>query len=269
LKRFQPIISAARAHDINESDTVTIVADLLAGLFGYDKYNEITSQHAIRGTYCDLAIKTDGQLRFLVEVKQVETDFRDTHIKQAVDYAAKQGVDWVILTNGWLWRVYRMAFAKPVDWELVVEFDLLNMNPRSSADVERLALLSREGITRSMLEDYHAHRQATNRFLLGALVLSEPVVHLIRRELRKLTPDVKVSPDDVRRALSTEVLKREVVDGEDAAAAQKRIARLVGKASSPRRQRASKANREQIDAGGDRPADQPISAPTQTFGRSY
>lgn len=61
LKRFQPILSSARARDVNESDTVTIVTDLLAELYGYDKYTEITKEYAIRGTYCDLAIELDGR----------------------------------------------------------------------------------------------------------------------------------------------------------------------------------------------------------------
>jgi len=30
-------------------------------LFGYDKYEEVTGEFAIRGTWCDLAIKIDGQ----------------------------------------------------------------------------------------------------------------------------------------------------------------------------------------------------------------
>ena len=37
-----------------------IVADILSEIFGYDKYNEVTSEYAIKGTYCDLAIKLAG-----------------------------------------------------------------------------------------------------------------------------------------------------------------------------------------------------------------
>ncbi len=62
LRRFQPILAAAKARDVNESDTVVIVADMLQEVFGYDKYTDITSEHAIRGTYCDLVVKgPDGK----------------------------------------------------------------------------------------------------------------------------------------------------------------------------------------------------------------
>src|SRR5690606_7428578 len=105
LKRYQPILSAAKARDVGEADTVTIIKDMLADVFGYDKYSDVTSEHSIRGTYCDLAIKIDGQLETLIEVKAIGLELKDQHVKQATDYAANQGVDWVLLTNGVAWRV--------------------------------------------------------------------------------------------------------------------------------------------------------------------
>jgi hypothetical protein len=90
IKRFQPILAAAKTRDVGEADTVTIVKDMLADVFGYDKYAEITSEFAIRGTYCDLATKIDGTLQTLIEVKAIDFDLKDQHVKQAVDYAANQ-----------------------------------------------------------------------------------------------------------------------------------------------------------------------------------
>ena len=115
IKRFQPILAAARARDVGEADTVTIIKDMLSDVFGYDKYSELTSEFSIRGTYCDLATKIDGVLQTLIEVKAIGLDLKDQHVKQGIDYAANQGVDWVLLTNGMCWRVYRLTFAKPID----------------------------------------------------------------------------------------------------------------------------------------------------------
>src|SRR5687768_4999723 len=109
LKRFQPIVDASRTRDDGEADTAIIVADVLAEVFGYDKYNKVTAEFAIRGTYCDLAIKLDGTIQTLIEVKAIGSELKDAHVKQAVDYAANQGVDWVMLTNGATWRVYRVV----------------------------------------------------------------------------------------------------------------------------------------------------------------
>jgi hypothetical protein len=68
IKRFQPVLTAAKSRDVNESDTAIIVTDMLSEIFGYEKYSEITSEFAIRGTSCDLAIKLEGAVEALIEV---------------------------------------------------------------------------------------------------------------------------------------------------------------------------------------------------------
>lgn len=123
IKKYQPILASAKARDIGEADTVTIIKDMLSDVFGYDKYSDLTSEYAIRGTYCDLATKIEDVLQTLIEVKAIGLDLKDQHVKQAVDYAANEGVEWVLLTNGVYWRVYRVTFSKPIDHELVVDID--------------------------------------------------------------------------------------------------------------------------------------------------
>lgn len=239
IKRFQPILASAKSRDVGESDTVTIVIDMLASIFGYDKYAEVTSEYSIRGTYCDLATKLDGVLQFLIEVKAIGLELKDQHVKQAVDYAANQGVDWVVLTNAIHWRVYKVTFSKPINQELVVDLDFCALNPKSTKDIESLYLLCKEGWIKSVLGEYHVQRQALSRFFLGAMITSEPVLQVLRRELRRLSPDVRVEVDEIRAALISEVLKREVTEGDQADDAKKKIARA---ASKQLRVRATKAD---------------------------
>jgi hypothetical protein len=229
IKRFQPILTTAKARDDGEADTVMIVTDMLAEVFGYDKYSEITAEYAIRSTYCDLATKFDGSVQALFEVKAIGLDLKDQHVKQSADYAANQGVDWVVLTNGVYWRVYKVTFAKPIDQELVIEIDFFALNPKSKTDLESLYLLCKEGWVKSVLGDYQIHRQALSRFFLGALVLGDPVLDVVRRELRRVSPGVKIKTDQIRDVLSNEVLKRDVIDGDKAEEARKKIARAATK----------------------------------------
>lgn len=230
LKRFQPILSSAKSRDVGESDTVTIVGDMLAEIYGYDKYSEITSEYAIRGTYCDLATKIDGALQSLIEVKAIGLDLKDAHVKQVVDYAANQGVDWVVLTNGMYWRFYKVTFTKPIGHELVVEIDICGLNPKNAKDTEALFLFCKEGWIKSVLSDYHSQKQALSRFFLGAMVLTDPVLEVIRRELRRVSPDVKINIEEIKNVFTTEVIKREVMEGEKADEARKKIARAASKA---------------------------------------
>jgi hypothetical protein len=230
LKRFQPILDSARGRDANESDTVVIVMDLLQEIFGYDKYTEISTEYSIRGTFCDLAIKLDGALALLIEVKAIGLDLKDQHVKQAVDYATNQGCEWVALTNGVVWRVYKVSFTKPIDQELVVEMNLCALNPRKEQDLELPWLLCKEGWQRARLGEYHEHRQALSRFTVGALLLSEPVLTVIRRELRRVSRDAKVEESQIRDVLIQEVLKRDVLEGDKADAARRLVARAASRA---------------------------------------
>jgi hypothetical protein len=154
LKRFQPILTAAKARDVNEADTVVIVTDLLAEVFGYDKYTEITREFAIRGTLCDLALKLDDKRELLMEVTAIGIELKEPHVKQAVDYATNKGVEWVALTNAINWRVYRVTFSKPIDQDLVVDFNVLDVSPRNQNHLELLYPLTRDGLLKAA-RSYH------------------------------------------------------------------------------------------------------------------
>lgn len=238
LKKYQPILVAAKSRDVNESDTSLIATDILAEVFGYDKYNEITRELCVRGTFCDLATRIDGKFQLLIEVKAIGLELKESHIKQVVDYAANQGIEWVALTNGQTWKVFRVIFAKPIDAERVLDIDLLSLNGKNAAHLESLYLLTRESMLRSGLHAFHDQAQATNKFYLGAILLSDAVVDTVRRELRRLS-EVKIEADDLRTALKQEVLKREVIEGDKADAARRKVSKSAGKALRSRKEKAA------------------------------
>lgn len=216
LKRYQSILADAKNRDISESDTVVIIADMLADVFGYRKYTEITTEFAIRGTYVDLAVKVGEDVRFLVEAKAIGVSLKDSHVKQAIDYGANHGVEWVLLTNGASWRVYKVHFRQPIDKSLVFDLDLSEANPRTPQILECIGSLSREGFTKSSMATLFQHQQATSKFSLAAVLISDPVLVALRRELRRAFPDIRVEEDILKSVLETEVLKREVVESEEA-----------------------------------------------------
>ncbi|MEO6710573.1 MAG: type I restriction enzyme HsdR N-terminal domain-containing protein [Planctomycetota bacterium] len=225
LKRFLPIMNAQRDRDVSEADTVTIVKDLLSEVFGYDKYAELTSEHAIRGTYCDLAIHFDGKLQLLIEVKAIGSALQDRHVKQTIDYAANQGVEWVVLTNGIEWVLFRVIFKKPIEKEEVVHINLCEIDLRDEADLEKLYLLTRAGLSKDALTEFRDRQDATNRFLLAAILLnSDAVMSAIRREVRRTT-DILVEKETIERVLRDQVIKRDALEGDQAMTATRRFNR--------------------------------------------
>lgn len=227
LRQFQPILEAQRARDVSEADTVTIVKDILGSVFGYDKYADLTSEHSIRGTFCDLAVKLDAKLAFLIEVKAIGLDLKDSHIKQAVDYASNQGCEWVVLTNAIEWRLYHVLFKKPIDKQEIAHFNLLQVNPRRDEDLEALYLLTREGFTKSAMADYRDKKDATSRFLLAAIITgSTDVLTAVRREVRRVS-EITVDNEVIEKILKDEVIKRETLEGDQADSAARRFAKVA------------------------------------------
>lgn len=230
LKRMMPIISQQKDRDVSEADTVTLVKDLLSEAFGFDKYTELTGEHAIRGTFCDLAVKLDSKLVELIEVKSAGSSLEDRHVKQAIDYAANQGVEWVILTNASVWRLYQVIFAKPIDKRLLCELDVTTIDLKKESCLEQLYLFTKEGFQKGAHVELRDRQDATSRYILAALLTTNSsVVGMIRRELRRVV-DVMVTDAEVIQVLTDEVVKRDTLEGPFAEAAAKRVARVEAKA---------------------------------------
>lgn len=241
LKHFQSIALTQKARDVSEADTVTLVKDVLSEVFGYDKYEELTSEHQIRGTFCDLAIQTDGAIRYLIEVKSAGSTLSESHLRQAVNYGAHKGIEWIILTNAIEWRFYKVKFGQPLDWDEVVRICLPDINPRSEDDLEKLFLLAREGLATDAISAFHQQTQLFNPFSVAQLSMSEAVLSVIRRELRRAFPELKVDLEDVEEIMRLHVIKRELVDGEKAAEAKDRLKKAAQTAARAAKRLASSA----------------------------
>lgn len=137
VKSLVAVAISHKTRDVSEADTVTLVKDMLAEVFGYDKYDELTSEQQIRGTFCDLAVKIDGKIRVLIEVKAAAIALNETHLRQAINYGAHEGIEWIVLTNALEWRLYRIKFGQPIEYELVSSFCIadINLKMKRTSDV--------------------------------------------------------------------------------------------------------------------------------------
>jgi hypothetical protein len=74
------------------------------------------------------------------------------------------------------------------------------------------------------------------------MVLSNPVLEVIRRELKRLSPDVRIDLEQIKSVLVQDVLKREVVEGEKADEARKKIHKVASKLLRARKAKPSSAS---------------------------
>lgn len=90
---------------VEENVKLKIVIELLK-LLGYDVVKDMDFEHYVKNKRADIAILHDGKPKIIIECKSVEQEL-NKHIEQALSYAIKKQVNYVILTNGIEIRLYK------------------------------------------------------------------------------------------------------------------------------------------------------------------
>ena len=76
-----------------------------------------------------------------------------------------------------------------------------------------LYLWCKEGWQRSVLGEYHTQKQALSRFFVGAMLQTEPVLDVIRRELPRVSPTGGSTPRLDSPSADRRSHQRDVLDG--------------------------------------------------------
>jgi predicted type IV restriction endonuclease len=186
LKKNMKTLTALEARDAVEADTRTFVTDMLVDGLGFDKYEELTAEYLVRGEFADIGIRIDKKIEAFVEIKRVTTPLKDSHLRQVKTYAANEGVEWVVLTNGRVWQVYHISTKTPIEHTLLLEVDIVE-NGATAKSVDALWQISREALKREVLVGAWKTESALAPSKLASAILSEPVIAAIRKELRAKT----------------------------------------------------------------------------------
>lgn len=233
VPRFQKVVSEARDRNVNESDTVAIVRNILDNVFGFDRFTEVTSEFIVQHTYIDLAVKIGESLKFLVEVKAIGLELKESDIKKAVMFGASNKAELVVLTNGILWQFYKIRLDKSVQQERILSVDFLKLSGRKKGDQEQLYLFCREGFNKSAyaIDVYYKRRQSFNRYIISAILLDEKQLASFKRNLRKISPGLKVNADEIERLIVNKILKQDLVDSEEFKKARRRVRQALNNSS--------------------------------------
>lgn len=229
VTKYKRVLKKALDRDVNESDTVSIITDMLSDVFGFDKYSEVTSEYCVKKTYCDLAVTVDDSIVYLLEAKAIGLTLKDNHLRQAVNYGANEGIPWVVLTNGIEWHVYKIELKKQVTHELVCSINFIDLSPRKKEDQEKLFVLCKEGVKKDVLDIFHEKAQCVNKFVIADILASEAVVPVVRRVLRKMSPGLRVETPEIEAIIKGEIIKREILESEKSKAAQSKVRRALKK----------------------------------------
>lgn len=248
LQHYVHVFQDGQQRGINEADTVMYLTRFLTDVFGYDLFTDLTKEFQVRDRYCDIAVKIDNQVQFLVEAKAMPTVMADRHIEQAGNYASRAGIPWVVLTNGVAWRLYHLTFdSNGIEHDLAFEVQLT-----PDTDLEEawnsLGVLSRASVTSGALETFWQHKKTLSPASLVRALFTEEVLNTVRRDLHRKA-DVRLDLEDVaqslRRLLNPEVLTEDIKIRK----ARKKRKRPVAPADGP-----ATAPDEEMETEGDEPA---------------
>ena len=68
LKKLAKPTMMLKETDAVEADTRHLVTDILCDVLGFDKYENLTAEFAVKGDFADYGIRIDKQLQAFVEV---------------------------------------------------------------------------------------------------------------------------------------------------------------------------------------------------------
>ena len=210
IRKFAKPLNDLIARDANEGDTRMLVNRMLTDVLGYDEFNDLTTEYAVKGEFADYGIRIDRDLVAFVEVKRVATTLGSKHLRQAEMYAVNEGVEWIILTNGADWRAYHLSAGLPVEIDLALDVNLVGDEPLGQKAAQ-LFYLTRESLKRRQIDEVWKAKRATSPKSLASVITSPAVTEAIRKELKRTTGQ-KVEAADVKRLLQETVVRPECLD---------------------------------------------------------
>jgi hypothetical protein len=90
-----------------------------------------------------------------------------------------------------------------------------------------------EAFSKDTLSDWFHEKQITSKFSIAALLLSDAMLDSLRLQIRRLS-QIRLDIDDLRTLLTDEVIKRELIDGDEAKSASVFLKKLQRRMNAKR-----------------------------------
>ncbi len=209
LKKYRKQFLVGKSMELDEAATRLMINSFLSDVLGFISIEQIKTEYMIRGTYADYVIQIKGKRYFIVEAKALAIELSEKHLRQVINYAANEGIDWALLTNGRCFQLYRVLFNKPIDSRKVLSVDLSDESQLKDA-VEDFQYMTTHLLPKRGLDHLWNRYQALEASSFSRLLYSSRIIGYLRRQLRK-TFKTKFSDDDIISAI-TRVIVDEVRD---------------------------------------------------------
>jgi hypothetical protein len=170
--------------DLDESGTRLMINTFLTDVLGFIPIDEVKTEYMIKGTYADYVIQTKGTRHFLVEVKSLSLNLSDKHLRQAINYGANEGIEWVLLTNGRNFELYKILFNKPIESRKVFSFNLTDQSKLNEI-AETLQHIQKDAINNKGLDQLWNKHCALEAPHLAGLLFAPYISNYIKKEIKE------------------------------------------------------------------------------------
>ena len=205
LKKYSRIVGQARQRGMNERDTADIVKAMLGDMLGYDPFFDVTAEISVRGQNADFAVLIERQVQFLLNVKSLAVVPNAAHLLSLSGSSTPPYAEWALLTNADVWSCYRLGVGPDRHAELVFRVSLLDCYARRKRKPTLLSLC-KEGVQEGTLQDYWERVRILNPGRIAAMLLSDDVLNLLRRELQR-TANYRIDSQSLYALLTREILR--------------------------------------------------------------
>lgn len=200
LKEYKKKYLKKEFSTLDESATRIMTNSFLTDVLGYQELVDIRTEYRVKSEYADYVIQLKRKKHFIVEVKSIQIDINDKHLRQSLSYAANEGIDWILLLNGRELQLYRVNFSKPITTTLIFKLNLLDNDDFKTAPT-LIWYLSKTAVEKNELEDFWVRTNALEPSNLAKILYSEDIVKRLRADLKEQT-GIYFQIEDVAKSLS-------------------------------------------------------------------
>jgi len=184
LKTYKRKYLRKEFSSLNEADTRIMTNNFLTEILGYQELEEIKTEYRIKGEYADYVIQLKRKKHFVVEVKSIELDVNEKHLRQSLAYAANEGIDWILLLNGREIQLFKVNFAKPITTTLIFKLNLMDADDLKKAP-DLIWNLTKKAVEKGELEIFWKRTNALEETNLAKVLYSEEIVKRLRNDLKE------------------------------------------------------------------------------------
>lgn len=208
IEEIRGKLESLRRHTLKETSTRTIIIDPLLESLGWDirDPDEVQLEYpTVDGKSVDYALKINKKTVLLVEAKALDDPLTDVKaITQVVGYATNDGIEWCVLTNGVVWKVYRSVEKCPAPDKLMFE---VTLDPRESDGIyteqvaKQMWRFSRDEMAKGTLDALGEQTFTDSKVEKALDALMSDAPRALLNLIKKMTNDENLRPQKIKESI--------------------------------------------------------------------